>query len=388
MIVRMERPDEHAPPSDPPLSRITGAGPGPYHAVPVPEVHLGGGGLRWWQRVLLGMVGMALFVTALGLMKEGARSLIPTLEGSVFTDNGWSALGVGWLGACLVLSGSPVAASSLTLLDGGAVNRSESFAMLTGSRLGASFIVLVVGVIYALRRNAGRRAPLSIGIYSLSITAVAYLPGAALGWWLLTDGHLDGIDLAVSPDVVSVTDTLFGWLPDLLIEVVPGWMLFPIGVAVLLGAFACVDRVLPAIDSERIEARASSLSNPWVMFGLGCVVAFLTLSVSVALTLLVPLVANGYVKREDTIPYIAGANITTLADTLVAAIILGNADAVRVVLAEVIGVSVVTLLLLGVAYPLIRRGAIAWAQIVLRDRRHLAAFMGALFLVPVGLIAY
>ena len=60
--------------------------------------------------------------------------------------------------------------------------------MLTGSRLGASFVVLVVGAIYAMRRNAGRRAPLSIGIYSLTITAVAYLPGAALGWWLLDRG--------------------------------------------------------------------------------------------------------------------------------------------------------------------------------------------------------
>jgi Na+/phosphate symporter len=375
------------PEAAPPLSRITGAGPGPYHDAPVPEVHIGDRGRPWWLRVLLALAGLALFVTALGLMKEGARSLIPALEGSIFTDNGWSALGVGWLGACLVLSGSPVAASSLTLLDGGAVNRSESFAMLTGSRLGASFIVLVVGIVYAMRRNAGRRAPLSIGIYSLSITAVAYLPGAAVGWWLLTSGHLDGIDWAVSPEVVSVTDTLFGWLPDLLVDLVPGWTLFPIGVGVLLGAFACIDRVLPAIDSERVEQRSSRLGNPWVMFGLGCVVAFLTLSVSVALTLLVPLVANGYVKREDTIPYIAGANITTLADTLVAAIILGNADAVRVVLAEVIGVSAVTVLLLAVAYPLIRRGAIGWAQLVLRSRRNLGAFMVVLFMVPVALIA-
>ena len=371
-----------------PLSRITGTGPGPFHDSPVPEVHIGGGGLRWWQRVLLGLAGMALFVTALGLMKTGAKELIPALEGSVFTDNGWSALGTGWLGACLVLSGSPIAASSLTLLDGGAINGSESFAMLTGSRLGASFVVLVVGIVYAMRRHAGRKAPLSIGIYSLSITAVAYLPGAALGWWLLTDGHLDRIDLAASPDVVSVTDKAFGWLADLLVEVLPGWTLFPIGVAVLLGAFACIDRVLPAVESERIEGRASRLSNPWVMFGVGCAVAFLTLSVSVALTLLVPLVANGYVKREDTIPYIAGANITTLADTLVAAIILGNAEAVRVVLAEVIGVATVTIVLLAVAYPLIRRGAIGWATLVLSRRRNLATFMGLLFLVPVGLIAY
>ena len=111
------------------------------------------------------------------------------------------------------------------------------------------------------------------------------------------------------------------------------------------------------------------------------------LSVSVALTLLVPLVANGYLKREDTIPYIAGANITTLADTLVAAVILGNADAVRVVLAEVIGVASVTVLLLAVAYPLVRRGSIAWAHLVLARRSHLAAFVGVLLVTPMVLIA-
>ena len=70
-------------------------------------------------------------------------------------------------------------------------------------------------------------------------------------------GHLDGIDLAASPDVVSVTDTLFGWLPDLLADVVPGWALFPIGVAILLGAFACVRpraagrRLRPASNGSR-----------------------------------------------------------------------------------------------------------------------------------------
>lgn len=371
---------------DRPLSRITGTGPGPYHHVPVPEVELGGAGRPWWERGLLALAGLAAFVTALGLMKEGAASLIPSLDGSVFTDNGWSALGVGWLGACLVLSGSPVAASSLTLLDGGAIDRSQSFAMLTGSRLGASFVVLVVGAVYAMRRNAGRRAPLSIGVYSLTITAVAYLPGAAIGWWLLTRGHLDGLDLAASPDVVSLTDTLFGWLPDLLRDVVPGWALFPIGIAILLGAFSCFDRVLPAVGSERFEGDGR-LSKPWVMFGLGCLVALLTLSVSMALTVLVPLVANGYLKREDTIPYIAGANITTLADTLVAAVIIGNADAVRVVLAEVIGVSAFTILLLAVAYPLVRSGSISWARFVLSGRTHLAGFVAVLILTPILLIA-
>src|SRR3546814_12319523 len=103
-------------------------------------------------------------------MKDGARSLIPAREGSVFTDNAWSTLGVGWLGACIVLSGSPVAASSLTLLDGGAIDRTQSFAMLTGSRLGASFVVVLFGVVSAMRRRDGRGAPRPIGVYSLTNT--------------------------------------------------------------------------------------------------------------------------------------------------------------------------------------------------------------------------
>ena len=101
----------------------------------------------WWLRLFFLVVGLFLFVTALGLMKAGASELKDTLDGSIFTDNAWSTLGLGWLGACIVLSGSPMAASSLALLDGGAINRTESFTMLTGSRLGAAFVVLLVGVI-------------------------------------------------------------------------------------------------------------------------------------------------------------------------------------------------------------------------------------------------
>ena len=68
------------------------------------------------------VLGLFLFVTALGLMKAGAQALVPALR-SIFTDNAWSTLGLGWLGACIVLSGSPIAASALTLLDGGAIDR-------------------------------------------------------------------------------------------------------------------------------------------------------------------------------------------------------------------------------------------------------------------------
>ncbi len=341
-------------------------------------------------RLVFFLVGLGLFVTALGLMKAGATALIPALEGSVFTDNAWSTLGLGWLGACVVLSGSPVAASSLALLDGGAITRTQSFTMLAGSRLGAAFVVLLVGVVYAVRRRgtSGRRAPISIGILSLLMTAVAYVPGALVGYLLLQQGALDSFDLGTSPAIASVTDALFGWAVELATELVPGWLLFPLGVAVLLLGFQLFDKVLPSIGSHQLEDRADAwYTRKWPMFLLGCGVTLLTLSVSVSMTLLVPLVAKGYLRRANTLPYIAGANITTLVDTLVAAVLLGNQDGVRVVVAVTAAVTAWTVLLLALAYPLLRRVCLAVAGAAVRSPSRLAAFTAVLLLVPLTLIA-
>lgn len=346
----------------------------------------------WPLRVVFLVVGLGLFVTALGLMKAGAAALVPALEGSIFTDNAWSTLGLGWLAAGIVLSGSPVAASSLTLLDGGAIDRMQAFTMLTGSRLGAAFVVLVVGGIYAVRHRGatgGPRAPLSIGILSLLMTMVVYLPGALAGFLLLRNGALDGLDIGTSLALTSATDAAFGWAVDLLKDVLPGWALFPVGLAVLLVGFSCFDRVLPHIGEQELEEdeRTGWYDRKWPMFLLGCGVCLLTLSVSVALTVLVPLVAKGYLRRANTLPYIAGANITTLADTLVAAILIGNQDAVRVVVAVTVSVTVWTLLLLTFAYPQVRAALLATARVVLSSRRRLAGAVAVLFAVPVLLIA-
>ncbi len=350
----------------------------PPHPVPLP------------LRLVYLVVGIGLFVVALGLMKEGAAALVPRLEGSVFTDNAWSTLGLGWLGACIVLSGSPIAASALTLLDGGAIDRTQSFTMLTGSRLGAAFVVLVAGTIYAIRGVGGaeRRAPISIGILSLLMTLVTYVPGAIVGYLLLDGGAFDGLDIGTSPGIVSATDVAFGWAVDLAGRLLPGWAMFPAGLVVLLVGFSLFDRVLPQVGGEAMEdGKEAWYDRKWPMFLLGCGVCLLTLSVSVALTVLVPLVAKGHLRRANTLPYIAGANITTLADTLVAAILIGNQDAVRVVVAVTSTVTLWTLVVLVFLYPLVRRACLGLAARALLSQRHLAAFVVVLLAVPVVMIA-
>ena len=61
------------------------------------------------------LAGLFFLVGALQLLKTGAASLDVLQDGSLLVANPLSTLGLGWLGALLVLSGSPVAATSLAL---------------------------------------------------------------------------------------------------------------------------------------------------------------------------------------------------------------------------------------------------------------------------------
>ena len=324
-------------------------------------------------------VALFLFVLAIQLMKEGAKALAPTLEDSPLFSNAVSTLGFGWLGAYIVLSGSPIAAVALSLYVGGATTELQTFTMLSGSRLGASFVVLLVGFLYALRnRGRNRGESIGMGVLALSLTAVVYVPGMLIGYGILKSGVLDGIHWSASGDVLSVVDVIWGPAIDFLTRL-PGWTLLPIGLGLILLAFRLLDSVLPQLDGER---HGSWMKRPWPMFGLGCLVATLTLSVSVALTLLVPLASRGYITRRESIPYIMGANITTLADTLVAAMILGNPVAVQIVLAEAIAVSIVSLLYLALLYGPLTRWIMALDEWVVSTNRRLWLFVAILFVLP------
>jgi Na+/Pi-cotransporter len=186
-----------------------------------------------------------------------------------------------------------------------------------------------------------------------------------------------------SEQVQGLIERIWGPLLDLAKGHVAGWMLFPLGLGVLLISFKLLDQVLPQIDSDRAaRGKYQWLRKPWPMFALGCLVALLTLSVSVAITVLVPLAAKGYVDRREAMPYIMGANITTLADTLVAAMILGRPEGVHVVLAEAMAVAFVTLIYLAFFYRLLQNTIMALDEWVVGTNRRLMGFVAGLFVFP------
>ena len=339
------------------------------------------------RKTSLGLLGLFFFILAIQLMKAGARTLAPVLKETSLIGNPLNALGFGWLGAYFVLSGSPVAAATLGLFSGNAIDTVDAFMMINGSRMGASFIVLFVGLIYMLRGQEPKRS-LSMGMVSLFTTWTTYVPAMIIGYVTVSNGWLSGVHLSASQQLGSLIDGIYDPIVDWITSWAPGLLVFAVGVAVVLFAFNFIDRALPEMDLSRTGFGEAPrlLYRPLVMFGLGMGVTTVTMSVSVSLGLLVPLSARGYIRAENVIPYVMGANITTFVDTLVASMLINYPSAFVVVLTEMLSVALVSVLILLISYRGYERLVLRIVGRLTRDRRSFAIFMLALVGMPIVLL--
>ena len=340
------------------------------------------GGLRAATRLAYSAAGLLLFIFALELLKRGAGGLKPLL--STVSANGVpNLLGFGWTGAYAVMSGSPVAAIALSLFAGGTISDVEAFAMINGSRLGASFIVLFVGfVLYVVRRRTADG--LYIGVVALLTAFTLWLPVLPFGVLVLRSGWFDGVQLSTPGSISSIIDWTYGPAVDFIAEHLHRLLVFSLGVGILLSAFTVFDRALPNLEqpSLRVERIRDWIHHPLAMFALGLLVTAMTLSVSISLTLLIPLSLKGYVRRDRIIPYVMGANISTWVDTMFAALLLDSPRAFTIVFTEMVLGASVSLVVLLFLYGPYSRIILRLAHGITHQRRQMALFLGAIFVVP------
>ena len=331
------------------------------------------------------LVAIALFILALKLLQAGAQGLAPLL-GRLSIAGPANALGFGWLGAYAMMSGSPVAATSLALFSGGLLSQIEAFFMVNGSRLGASFLILSVGFL-RYRRGRGYADAVYIGLIAFIVTGTIYIPAMALGGWALGQGWLEGSSSLPVMQISSGLETLYGPAVAAAKEHLPRAALFLLGAGLLWGSFHLFDAALPQIEAGKGPWRRVGrlLRNRYAMFALGLLVTALTLSVAVSVTLLIPLSLKGYLGRRQVVPYIMGANISTFVDTFVASLLLAP-GAPAIVLAVALSVSVVTGLVLVLLYRPYQRLVVALAHGATRSSGALALSLLILFLIPLALL--
>lgn len=355
---------------------------------------------RWWSRslrsfdgrwpsrvgltkVAIGIVSIALFVLALELMKAGARDAAPLFGTLLRADDPVDAVGVGWLFAYVVLSGSPVAAASLAFLDSGVLTPLQAYAMIAGSRLGASMVVVLLGFLWIVR-GRGSRQGLATGLLAMVVTATVQVPALVLGLVVLQSGLVP--DLRFTLPFLDVLDRLSAPVVTAAEELLPGVGLFALGTVVIVASFNLFDRALPEVRLPGDDLSEQAVFRPIVMFLAGLAVTTLTLSVSVSIGLLVPLSARGLVRRENIVPYVMGCNVSTFIDTLFVSLLVKTPDGFTVVLVEMVAVAVVSLLVLAFGFAGYQRRVDRLVDWALRTSRNLVVSLATLVIVPLLLV--
>lgn len=310
---------------------------------------------------------LALFLLSVQLLGTATEAAAPSLE-RLFTRllvGDAAALGLGCLGAYAIGSGSVVAALSLFAAG-----------------------LVVVGVLdYVQQEGSGLRESVSMGVLTFLLTHSIYLPATLLGYFALPTlrGPLRAADAGWSPAgrplswteaLTAAVTTLLGPVPSVVLALL-----------LLFGSLRLFDRLLARIDTATIRRRFfSHLERIWLSFAIGLFVTGVTTSIAFSLGVIVPLYNRGYVERDELVPYVLGANLGTLFDTLVVALVLGSAVGVGLVLMllGLAGVVTVAALLVGERYS---RLVVAVDDRLLLDRLAFVAFVLSLLLVPAALVA-
>lgn len=340
------------------------------------------------RRTGAAVLGVFTFVLGIELMQTSAQDLVPSLIVVLqpLIHDPANSMGFGWLMTYLVLSGSPVAAVALGLFDAGVADPLSAYFMVMGSRFGASFIVIVIGLV-AILRGGGREESLSMGVLAFLVTYSIYVPATLLGFFLLADGSLAWLVLPTPLTVAEGVDLLYGPLSDGAVRLLTPAGTFLLAFGALYAGLSVFDRAFHRREVEEVEISSLHrlLEIPTFSFILGAGITLLSTSVTLSLGMLVPLYLKGYLRRRDVVPYIMGANITTFVDTLLVAFLLANPAATNLILVAMLSVFAVSVLAL-LLYRPYSRGLLWLFHWTFHHRRALVAFAVLLVAVPVVLV--
>jgi len=330
-----------------------------------------------------------LFLFAVRLLGTATEAAAPLLERAFvrIVVGDASALGLSWLGAYVLGNGSVIAAVAVSLFTVDIVSPSQLFLMIAGSRLGAAAIVVFIGALdYVQRAEYSLQKSVSMGLLTFLLTLSIYLPVTVIGYLALPYLRAPFRALSRGWSLGHTPLSVFDALTVAITARIGPLLSFLLAVAILFGTLNLFDRLLGNVDTTTLRQRVfRHFRHTGVSFGIGLVVTGLTTSVAFSLGVIVPLYNRGYVERDELIPYVLGANLGTLFDTLLVAVVLDSPIGVVVVLVLQMVAAAVTLGALAV-HEQYSRAVVAVDDRLLDDRRAFTAFVLLLVLAPLTLL--
>lgn len=290
---------------------------------------------------ILMALSIYFFISSIVLIKESATSMgqeALRVLCSLINDTTTGVL-VGWFGTVLVQSSGAFDSITVALVSAGVLPMTIGVAIIIGAELGTTVTTQLVSILGYLNRDreafkSSFLAAMTHYWYNFATLLIFFPIEASFG--LLTEiamkgtrffGRLPGI-----AEVPSIFNLVTPWV-DALLFFIPSWSGIVIGCALLMLSLRETEKHMSAVFASEVSKKLlqSTFGHPVRSFFAGLIFTMLVPSTSVMVSLLVPLTAARLIRADANIlPYILGANIGTVFDVMVAALVTGDPAAIGV----------------------------------------------------------
>lgn len=290
---------------------------------------------------------ISLFIMALQLLSTSTGELTPLLEQSLkpFLNNDFNTLGAGWLTAYFTLNGTTGAAIGLSLFHSEIITSSQLLTMLSGSRLAAAFVVILIGVLEYFQGKADSiKDSTSIGMICFLIAYTIYTPAILISYYFSENFSTTFLELSGPAFLQNSLLSIFTPVTNAIASLTGPGLGFFAAIGLLIVSLRIFGLAFNGLNAESLRGNYLQflMGNKWIAFSTGALLTLLTTSVSLSLGIIVPLYNEGFIKRQEIIPYIMGANLATMISFVIAAMIVGTKQGMAQVLILTGGIAIVT----------------------------------------------
>ncbi|MGK0209011.1 MAG: sodium-dependent phosphate cotransporter [Patescibacteria group bacterium] len=295
------------------------------------------------RSAILLVVFLYIFVLSLELIKK-ASSLIPIDISTLIFESiaPVKAISLGWFVTTIAQSSGAVSSVVVAFVGEGLITLPTGVYIMIGASLGTTITALIISLVtVSVKRKDFRHGfeiALAYSIYSaLLVFIVAFLEyffalfsRVSLYLATLFEG---GISLLFLPDFVTL-------LTDPVLHIIfvnsNVYLLFLLAFIGLGVSLKFMSTSLIDVFGGREKARIfmnKHFDNKYKAYFLGVLLTAMVFSSSITISLLVPLAVARLISLRKAIPFILGADLGTVVDTILAALIVGEVSAVAAAIA-------------------------------------------------------
>ncbi|MBI5754987.1 hypothetical protein HZA41_02090 [Candidatus Peregrinibacteria bacterium] len=308
--------------------------------------------VRFSTRIIAVALFLLTFILAIEFIKVGIEPFSDTLREYIkqYVNSSLASMGIGWFTSFLTVNSTSIAVLGMNLVGHDILNFDEGFYLILGSRIGSAAVILFLGIIFYLKGQSYRRS-INVGL----LTFLAILSTSLLAIFFGKILHLLKIDENMAqalhspgqgPMTKFISESFTHNIAAISLSQIGPVLTFLIGFIMVILVIELLNKVFYIIDFSEHDFEKNPfryqlsklLRTRFFAFLMGTIIGALTLSITVTLSILIPLYThetlvskikelfnkNTSLASRMLIPYALGANLGSFLDTFVFAKISGS----------------------------------------------------------------